>query len=127
MPSLNSGCLDTWKPLWKAVNMDDRFIYINELIDFYEQLLTPRQKEMLHYHYREDLSLSEIAENLGISRNGVYDALKKAEDRLEEYEELLHLYRNYLRRTELYRKLLDTDDDRIKEVVDELIRNEEDQ
>ena len=53
--------------------------------------MTSHQKEILSLYYQMDLSLSEISEQLDISRNGVYDALKKGVNILEKYEEKLHL------------------------------------
>jgi len=78
-------------------------LYINELFDFYGELLSARQKEIIIAYYEENLSLSEIAENESISRNAVYDALKKAEEALIGYENKLHLYanrKNYLKKIE---------------------------
>ena len=57
------------------------------LYDFYGELLTERQKEFFDLYYNEDLSLSEIAENYDMSRQGVRDAIVRAEAALEELEE----------------------------------------
>ena len=56
----------------------DRVEIIN-LFDVYETLLTDREKEIFKYYYYEDLSLSEISENLNITRTGVFNTLKKVE------------------------------------------------
>ena len=69
----------------------EKSIRVHKLIDFYGDLLTSHQKEILSLYYQMDLSLSEISEQLDISRNGVYDALKKGVNILEKYEEKLHL------------------------------------
>ena len=61
------------------------------LLDFYGEVLSPRKKEALDLYYNEDLSLAEIAEHLGISRQGVRDMIKKGEDELEFLEEKLGL------------------------------------
>ena len=61
------------------------------LFDIYEFLLTSREQEIFKYYYYEDLSLSEIGENLDISRTGVHNTLKKVEEKLKNYEENLHL------------------------------------
>ena len=66
-------------------------IRVNKLLDIYGALLTKHQEEVLELYYQMDLSLSEISEQLGISRNGVYDAIKKATALLEKYEEKLLL------------------------------------
>lgn len=57
------------------------------LFDFYGEMLTPRQKEFYDLYYNEDLSLSEIAENYEMSRQGVRDAIVRAQSTLEELEE----------------------------------------
>lgn len=69
----------------------DKIIYINTLIDFYGDLLSERQRKIIIDYYEENLSLSEIAENDNISRNAVYDALKKGEEALLYFESVLHL------------------------------------
>ena len=61
------------------------------LLDFYGELLTEKQREFLEYYYNEDLSLAEIAANEGITRQGVRDAIKRAEHALFEMEEHLRL------------------------------------
>lgn len=68
----------------------DRVEIIN-LFDVYETLLTDREKEIFKYYYYEDLSLSEISENLNITRTGVFNALKKVEEKLLQYENNLKL------------------------------------
>ncbi len=57
------------------------------LLDFYGELLTDKQRECFDLHYNEDLSLSEIAEQLGISRQGVWDNIRRAESAMAEVEE----------------------------------------
>ncbi len=57
------------------------------LLDFYGELLTDKQRECYDLHYNEDLSLSEMAEQLSISRQGVWDNIRRAEMSLSEYEE----------------------------------------
>ena len=59
------------------------------LLDFYGELLTQKQHDFLVYYYDEDLSLSEIAENEGITRQGVRDAIKRAESQLFDMESKL--------------------------------------
>ena len=61
------------------------------LFDIYESLLTDREKEIFKYYYYEDLSLSEISENLNITRTGVFNTLKKVEEKLLQYEDNLKL------------------------------------
>ena len=67
--------------------------YIIELYDIYGSLLTEKQKQYFEDYYFMDLSLSEIAENYSISRNGVYDQLKRVEQSLYDYENKLNIYK----------------------------------
>jgi len=71
--------------------MFEKMIEISMLYDFYGQLLTAKQRELLKLYYEDNYSLSEIAEEYGISRQGVHDAVKKAEKALHEYESKLGL------------------------------------
>lgn len=66
------------------------------LYDFYGELLTSHQKEIYEQFVLEDLSLSEIAESAGISRQGVYDLIKRCNKTLEGYESKLHLVEKFL-------------------------------
>ena len=56
------------------------------LLDFYGQLLTPRQYQILDLYYNSDYTLGEIASQLNISRQGVYDGVKKGKTTLKEFE-----------------------------------------
>ena len=67
------------------------------LFDFYGDLLTDRQKEFYDLYYNEDLSLAEIAENYGISRQGVRDVIVRAEAAMTEIEDKTHLIRRFFR------------------------------
>ncbi|MEF2965258.1 putative DNA-binding protein [Paenibacillus sp. M1] len=66
---------------------------INLLFDFYETLLTEKQQTFLKYYFLDDFSLGEIAAEFGISRQAVYEHIKRAEEMLEVYEEKLGLLR----------------------------------
>lgn len=61
------------------------------LLDFYGDILSQRRRELITLYYDEDLSLAEIAENTGISRQGVRDSIKKSEQELLHLEETLAL------------------------------------
>ena len=65
------------------------------LLDFYGDLLSERKKELIELYYNEDLSLAEIAEHSGITRQGVRDSIKRAEAQLKEYEERLGLAKRF--------------------------------
>lgn len=67
--------------------MEDSRLMHSMLLDFYGELLTDKQRECCELHYNEDLSLAEIAEQLGISRQGVWDNIRRADTSLAEIEE----------------------------------------
>lgn len=67
----------------------EEHIRLSRLLDIYGALLTARQRHVLNQYVNEDLSLFEISELHGISRQGVRDAIVKAESRLEEFEQRL--------------------------------------
>ena len=69
----------------------DKIIYLNSLYDVYKDLLTDKQKEYYESYYFDNLSLSEIAENFGVSRNAVFNQLKIIEEKLLEIESKLKL------------------------------------
>lgn len=70
-------------------------IRMTMLFDFYGSLLTDKQQKIIKSYFYNDLSLSEIADNIGISRQGVYDHLKRSEKSLKEYENKLGLLSKY--------------------------------
>ena len=65
------------------------------LFDFYGELLTDRQREFFDLYYNEDLSLAEIAENAGISRQGVRDVIVRAESAMQEVEDKTGIIRRF--------------------------------
>lgn len=69
----------------------DKAIYLNELYDYYQVLLTKKQQQYFEDYYFANLSLSEMAENYNVSRNAIYGQLKLVEKKLEEYERKLQL------------------------------------
>lgn len=75
-----------------------------ELLDIYGPLLTDKQRRCMSLYFDMDLSLSEIGEELGVSRQGAYDMLRRTSKVLEDYEEKLHL----LHRLKEMRRHLDT-------------------
>lgn len=65
---------------------------ISLLFDYYGECLSDKQREIFDYYYNEDFSLAEVAENLGITRQGVRDFVKRTEQQLLEYEAKLGLH-----------------------------------
>ena len=79
----------------------EKFVEQTFLFDFYGELLTERQRQVYTSVVFEDYSLSEVAEELGISRQGVHDMIRRCNRTLEEYEEKLHLVEKFLKAKEL--------------------------
>ena len=75
--------------------MPDETVLRTMLFDFYGELLTDKQREYFDLHYNADLSLAEIAERSGISRQGVWDIIRRAEATLRETEEKTGLVQRY--------------------------------
>jgi len=73
----------------------DKTLHMTMLFDFFGELLTEKQKEYFDLYYNENLSLSEIAENEGISRQGVRDIIMRAEAILVETESKTGIVRRY--------------------------------
>ena len=86
------------------------------LYDFYGELLTKRQREVMELYHEENLSLAEIADEFGISRQGVYDALKNGEKALASYEEKLGLVEKFRKSSEAIDKI----DERIDNIIESL-------
>lgn len=72
--------------------MENR-VYLTILFDYYEKLLNDKDRECFKSYYFDNLSLSEMSENIGISRNAIHKRLKKIEEELLSYEEKLNLYK----------------------------------
>lgn len=78
----------------------EKNLQISLLLDFYGELLPARQREITENYFNNDLSLSEVAENFSLTRQGVRDAVKRAETALFEMEEKLGLYRRFMQMQE---------------------------
>lgn len=81
------------------------------LFDFYGELLSERQKEVYQYYVFDDLSLGEIAAEVGMSRQGVHDLVKRGRLMLEDYERKLHLVEKFMsvkEKVQQIDRLLDT-------------------
>lgn len=86
--------------------MFEKMVEMGMLFDFYGKLLSTTQYTVVEHYYIDDLSLSEIAVNLEISRQGVHDALKRAEKKLYSYEEKLGLVKKFESNKEKTRDIL---------------------
>ena len=76
--------------------MFEKNLNIGYLLDFYGDLLSERKRSAIEMYYNEDLSLAEIAQEIGISRQGVHETIKKSEEELLFYEEKLGLANRFL-------------------------------
>ncbi|THB62192.1 putative DNA-binding protein [Vagococcus silagei] len=83
----------------------DKTNRMNALFEFYSTLLTEKQMNYIELYYADDFSLGEIAEEFEVSRQAVYDNIKRTEKLLENYERKLHLYSNYVVRNELIQEI----------------------
>ncbi|MDH5161163.1 putative DNA-binding protein [Heyndrickxia oleronia] len=78
---------------------------MNYLYDFYQSLLTPKQRSYMSLYYLDDFSLGEIAEEYEVSRQAVFDNIKRTEAMLEEYEKKLLLFQKFQERNLILEKL----------------------
>ena len=78
---------------------------MNFLFDFYQALLTDKQRSYMELYYLDDHSLGEIAESYNISRQAVYDNIRRTEAMLEEYEEKLKLFEKFQQRQDVLKQL----------------------
>lgn len=86
--------------------MFEKNLNMGYLLDFYGDVLSEKKRDVLDWYYNGDLSLSEIAEEIGISRQGVRDIIKKTEEELLFYEERLGLAGKNARATEVIEKAI---------------------
>ena len=92
------------------------------LFDFYGELLTERQKQIFSEVVMDDLSLSEVAEEYGISRQGVHDMVRRCGKILEGYEAKLGLVHRFLELKKKAEKIREiTDNERIRHLADEIL------
>ena len=96
----------------------EEFVYYNDLFDIYGELLTEKEQEAFRDYYQEDLSLSEIADNKNISRSAVQKMVKTVLEKLNYYEEKLHVLQN---NKKLRNMLQYQDIDKIKKEIDSLL------
>jgi predicted DNA-binding protein YlxM (UPF0122 family) len=106
----------------------DKLSEIAYLLDFYGGLLTQKQRDIMSYHYEEDMSLSEICELYSISRQAVHDIIKRSEKILFDYEIELGLVKRHLNineRLKVVKELLaaynENSNKEAIEIIDELI------
>ena len=84
----------------------EKLVEVGILFDFYGKLLSDRQYQAIELYYIHDLSLSEIGEELNITRQGVFDTLKRSEQKLYHYEEILGLVEKFNKSHDTIRKII---------------------
>ena len=108
--------------------MMDKKLEVSMLLQIYGKLLTEKQYNIIDYYYNEDLSLSEIAENEGITRQAVRDIIKKGERKLFEYEEKLLFMRKTINQEKQIQHILlnlnkiqkDSSDKQVTNILEEV-------
>ncbi len=101
----------------------DNLYEISMLMDFYGALLSQRQQDVMRLYHEENCSLQEIAEELGISRQGVHEALKKAESALQGFEEKLGLVGRFRVQEDALQKAIRNIDSMLESCGDERVRS----
>ena len=107
----------------------EKKVEVSMLLQIYGELLTEKQYRVIDYYYNEDLSLSEIAENEEITRQGVRDIIKKGEKKLFEYEEKLLFMKKTINQEKLIQHILvnlnkiqkDSSDKQVTSILEEII------
>ena len=100
----------------------DKNIQISMLLDIYGALLTDKQQDLLNLYYNQNLSLSEIADDVGITRQGVRKILVDGEKKLFDFEEKLHFLDKKLEDNKIIEELIEeTDDIAFKEKLRKLL------
>jgi predicted DNA-binding protein YlxM (UPF0122 family) len=102
---------------------EKNFIY-SILYDYYGNLLRDNQATIIDMYYNLDYSLSEIAEEINISRQGVHDALKRAEKNLMEYEQKIKLHGKYVKFSQAAENIMQLsstiNDDKYKDIMEQI-------
>lgn len=103
---------------------------VNFLFDFYQSLLTDKQRVYMRLYYLEDLSLGEIADEYNVSRQAIYDNVRRTEAMLEDYEVKLKLFSKFQMRMKTMKEIEALINDewpqsaKLKELLNELESNE---
>ena len=97
--------------------------HYNILYGYYGSLLTKRQQEIFEAYYGDDYSLSEISAELSVSRNAVFDALKKVEKTLDDLEEELQFLKKNMEIESILKKYESTDTSSLIEEIRKIINN----
>ena len=94
--------------------------YYSSLYDLYKNLLTDKQRSYFEDYYFNDLSLFEIADNMGVSRNAIHDQLKKVIDNLDNYENKLGLLKKENKLNELLEEYASSNNSEVLDLINKL-------
>ncbi|CEN89361.1 YlxM family DNA-binding protein [Paraclostridium sordellii] len=97
----------------------EKLVEIGLLFEQYNMLLTDKQREIVSLYYNEDYSLGEISENLNVSRQGIYDTLKRSEKILKDYEDKLGLVKKSKERENITQDIYD----KVVDIKQDLLQN----
>ncbi len=107
----------------------EKTVRMNMLFSFYGALLTPKQAQYLSDYYEEDYTLAEIADNNGVSRQAIYDSIKRAEESLMDYEDKLHLLEEFEARQDVLEKIKKhinenyENDEELNELINQIVQD----
>ncbi|SHE60489.1 hypothetical protein SAMN02745249_00769 [Atopostipes suicloacalis DSM 15692] len=107
----------------------EKTLKMNQLFSFYGELLTSKQKDYMSDYYEEDYTLAEIADNYGVSRQAIYDSLKRTEDTLLDYEKKLHLVKEFEHRSEILKNIKEyleenyKEDEQLNKLINDVIQD----
>lgn len=107
----------------------EKTVKMNILFSFYGALLTPKQVQYMSDYYEEDYTLAEIAVNSDVSRQAIYDSIKRAEEALIDYEEKLQLVEEFNNRTDTLKEIKKHieesygNDERLNELIHNIIQD----
>ena len=92
---------------------------MNALFEFYAALLTDKQMNYIELYYADDYSLADIAEEFGVSRQAVYDNIKRTDNIIEDYEMKLQMYSDYIVRSQIFDDIMEkyADDSYLQEQI----------
>lgn len=101
----------------------EKFVERTLLYDFYGELLTERQQQVYENVVLDDMSLSEVASDLGISRQGVHDMVRRCDKTLDEYEEKLHLVNRFLMIRKQIQRIMEISDENGNQEISRISRD----
>lgn len=107
----------------------EKTLKMNMLFSFYGNLLSPKQAQYMSDYYEEDYTLAEIADNNGVSRQAVYDSIKRAEEALKNYEAKMNLVEEFNNRRQALKKIRQYvdekygQDEKLIHLIDDMIQD----